>query len=164
MLQKRRQQPEKCIWDFMDQCVVRCPRCDSKALVEDRGEEMEPRLILVCASCALKKSKRFRSSVVYTGGIVIKDHEDAMLMGAPVDPHFRLPLWLQADCKGHTLWFYNAEHMEFVEDYVAAKLRERKPHEHYRNKTMSSRLPTWIKLAKNRDAVLKSIVELKKQI
>jgi hypothetical protein len=156
----RRQLPEKNIWDFMDQFLVHCPRCNLKALVEDRGEEFEPRLILVCSSCALKKSKRFQASVVYTGGVVIDGHDDAMLMGAPVDPHFWLPLWLQTDCRGNALWFYNLEHMEFVEDYVAAKLRERKPHPHYRNRTMSSRLPTWIKLARNRDAVLKCIGQL----
>jgi hypothetical protein len=86
-----------------------------------------------------------------------------MLVGAAVDPHFHAPLWLQTECKGHVLWFYNSGHMDFVEGYVSATLRERKPHA-YKNKTLSSRLPTWMKLAKNREAVLKSIETLRTKV
>jgi len=41
------------------------------------------------------------------------------------DDFFRLPLWLQTSCCGQTLWFYNREHLELVERYVTASLRER---------------------------------------
>ncbi|WP_336212225.1 hypothetical protein [Nonomuraea sp. LPB2021202275-12-8] len=49
------------------------------------------------------------------------------------------------------LWAYNAEHLDFLERYVRAFIREREPN---RNGSLASRLPAWLKDAKNRDAVL----------
>lgn len=155
---------EKCIWDFCHRFLVRCPRCDTKALVEDHGPDAEPRLILVCPACALKKSRRTTAGSISYGkqpGRPVR--EDTMLVGAPCDPHFHAPLWLQADCCGETLWFYNPEHLQYVENYVQATLRERTVHDGCRNRTLNSRLPTWIKLAKNRQAVLKTIAKLKER-
>jgi len=81
--------------------------------------------------------------------------------GASVDWYFRLPLWLQISCCGETLWAYNQKHLEMLENYVAAKLRERTVKG--RNSFLS-KLPKWIKSAKNRDEILKGIVKLKKKL
>lgn len=158
-----RGQPDKSLRDFMGQFLVCCPRCGSKALVEDHGVNSNPQLTLICSACALAKSRTKASSVVFTKRIDSERFKNAMLVGAPVDPHFHLPLWLQVDCRKNTLWFYNAEHMVFVEGYVQAKLRERHPLDVFRNWTLTSRLPTWIKLAKNRDVVLQGIARLKER-
>jgi len=83
---------------------------------------------------------------------------------APTDWYFHLPLWLQASCCGEILWAYNRDHLNFLEDYVQATLREGLPEQvtaFFRNKTMASRLPKWIKRAKNRQKILKKIVVLR---
>lgn len=73
------------------------------------------------------------------------------------DPHFGLDLWLQAPFRGQLLWAYNAEHLQFVRDYVSADLRERVPTQ---NGSTASRLPKWIKSAKHRDDLLVAIAKL----
>ncbi|MBB3734015.1 hypothetical protein [Nonomuraea dietziae] len=62
-----------------------------------------------------------------------------------------LELWLQTPCRNHVLWAYDAEHLDFLERYVRAFIREREPN---RNGSLASRLPAWLKDAKNRDLVL----------
>jgi hypothetical protein len=74
------------------------------------------------------------------------------------DDYFGLPLWLQTRCCGHVLWANNEGHLLFLERYVGAKLRERVPN---RNGSLPSRLPTWIKLARNRDELLRCLARLR---
>lgn len=94
-----------------------------------------------------------------------------MVVGGSFDWYFRLPLWLQTPCCGKILWAYNREHLDFLESYIKAGLRERFPLKVYetglvmwRNKSLASRLPTWMKRAKNRDEVLRGIEKLRKKI
>lgn len=75
----------------------------------------------------------------------------------PVDPIFGLDLWLREPVKGEVLWAYNRDHLTFIKHYVSADLRERIPN---RNSTLASRLPTWVKSAKNRDAILAAVGKL----
>ena len=81
----------------------------------------------------------------------------------------QLELWLQTPCCGETLWAYNKEHLDFLEQYVAATLRERtRPNGtgRYaaRNSTLTSRLPGWIKRARNRDDVLRCLSKLHRML
>lgn len=84
-----------------------------------------------------------------------------ILVGSNVDWYFRVPLWLEISCCGERLWAYNPKHLETIEQYVSAKLRERNKDG---KKSFLSKLPTWIKLAKNRDEILKAIRKLKATI
>lgn len=74
--------------------------------------------------------------------------------GSPVDPAFGLPLRLQCPCAGRTLWALNPAHASFLRDFAAAGLRTRVPN---RQRSLVSRLPAWIKAAKNRDAVTRAL-------
>lgn len=77
----------------------------------------------------------------------------------PAVPRYRgLELWLQAPCKGEILWAYHEAHLDYLERYVAAGLREREPN---RNSSLASRLPAWIKSAKNRDDVLRGLARMR---
>ncbi|QWF19691.1 hypothetical protein KME82_05800 [Lysobacter capsici] len=74
------------------------------------------------------------------------------------DPHFGLPLRLIERTRAGLLWAYNIEHIDELRRYIAADQRER-----YRtagNKTMISRLPTWMKLARHRAMMLKALDRL----
>jgi hypothetical protein len=61
-------------------------------------------------------------------------------------------------CGGRTLWAFNERHLEILEAYVGARIRERGE---YRGMTMLAKLPAWLKSAKNRDVILRSICRLR---
>jgi hypothetical protein len=70
-------------------------------------------------------------------------------------------LWLRVNCCGHVLWAYNKQHLDFLEGYVTASLRERQPNI---NQSLASRLPYWIKSTKNREQLIKGIQKLKDKL
>jgi hypothetical protein len=78
----------------------------------------------------------------------------SMHLGAPVDPYLRLPLWLRTEIRGHVLWAYNRKHLEFLQQYIQADLRQRVPN---RNASLASRLPVWMKSAKLRADVVSAL-------
>ena len=83
----------------------------------------------------------------------------------PHDWYFGLPLWLQTPCCGNILWAFNGEHLSFLESYVTATQRIKFNAEgQRRNGTMASKLPSWMKSAKNRNEVVKGIMRLKRML
>ncbi|HEY9219432.1 MAG TPA: hypothetical protein VIO94_15400 [Phenylobacterium sp.] len=69
-----------------------------------------------------------------------------------------LPLWLRAETRHGELVALNEAHLEYIETYVAGTLRkERGDGTGLRNQSVISRLPRWVKSAKNREEVLKAI-------
>ena len=80
---------------------------------------------------------------------------------SPTDWYFRLPLGLQSPCCSQTLWAYNTEHLDFLERYFQADLRERLPN---KNGSLASRLPAWMKRAQNRDEVLRGLETLRMRL
>jgi hypothetical protein len=76
------------------------------------------------------------------------------------DPVFGCPYYFQADFKGKLFWARNREHLLEMENYVSSDLRTRLP---YRMR-MVERLPTFIKEAKNREAILKILQKMEKLI
>ena len=100
---------------FQDEFLVKCPRCDSCAKVKriepENQDWFAPRRFS-CKGCGSssdwveKEIKRFWNN-------------------QPVDDYFHYPLWLQIPCCGQILWAYNLRHLDFIEQFVAAKVRER---------------------------------------
>lgn len=83
--------------------------------------------------------------------------------GGAVDPLFGLPLWLQVPCCGQILWVYNVEHLDLLEAYIRARVRERqgtKGNHH----SIAVRLPRWMKLAHHRDPILKAIQHIRHKL
>lgn len=135
---------------FSDEFLVVCPRCSKCAKVEIDSVRQDaslgwrsPRKV-VCPGCAYSK--------IWTG--------DSISTGDNRDWYFRLPLWLQVPCCGEILWAYNVYHLNFLEDYVGSALRERRPN---KNSALASRLPAWMKEAKNRDEILKCLRKLREK-
>ncbi len=140
------------IYEFSDEFLVVCPKCESLAKVipgEINSKKINAKLFaprrLVCTKCVYRKDWNGKQ----------------ILTGSNVDWFFRLPLWLEISCCGSILWAYNEKHLEFLEKYVSAKLRERT--KKGRNSFLS-KLPHWIKRAKNRDEILKAIGKLKEKL
>lgn len=78
------------------------------------------------------------------------------------DGYFGMPLLLTANFKGHLFWAYNDEHLSELKAFIGADLRERHHLIGRSNGSMISRLPLWIKSAKNRDELLKLIEKLER--
>jgi DNA-directed RNA polymerase subunit RPC12/RpoP len=154
--------------DFVETVYVRCPQCHKRAQVRRLPSDEE---LILADDSGRYGSWRFRRS--FSSRKVSCLHcsytciwkGTAQQRGGPYDWYFRLPLWLQTPCCGEILWTFNEEHLSFLERYVTAKQRIKFHAEgRVRNGTMASRLPVWIKSAKNRDEVVKGIARLKRML
>lgn len=131
---------------------VRCPRCGAVALSQPlgaaAGQGFAPRRVC-CSGCAYTKIWQGRTIVRAQGG-------DAL------DDYFHLPLYLQTPCAGDVLWAYNPAHLALQADWLGAALRTRRRDaaSGWRNASALSRLPRWLKSAKNRPEVLAALKKL----
>lgn len=134
-----------------DPVLIVCPKCAAKAVVIPLGED---KVRASCLACAFSADRS-------TNGRAFYWHDED-----PGDGYFGYHLWLTSECDGHSLWAFNVQHLELLEAYVSANLRERDQDEKlgWRNASIASRLPKWLKSAKNREVVLKAIHELKQKI
>ncbi|WP_088068111.1 hypothetical protein [Gottfriedia luciferensis] len=124
------------IGTFYNQILIECPQCKKGTRITWVANKSKQKL--VCQKC----------------GIVYVSNSISNIGGEE-------SLWLQTHCCGKTLWAYNKEHLDFLENYVRASLRERVPKI---NSSLASRLPNWIKSAKNREEILKGITKLRKKL
>jgi hypothetical protein len=145
--------------DFYEEFLVVCPKCGRLARVVIDEPEF--------AKLPTRKLLKYRNNFFGPRRLICLSclHRDTwkgtqIVTGTNVDWYFRLPLWLQISCCGEILWAYNQKHLEILESYVGAKLRERTAKG--RNSFLS-KLPKWIKSAKNRDEILKAIGKLKEK-
>ncbi|WP_416961573.1 hypothetical protein [Streptomyces sp. Agncl-13] len=138
--------------DFASSILVRCPRCERIAHFErrpctppDADGRRYPQTRVVCRSCGLCRidigacrSSRYSSDC-----------------SCPV-------LWLRTGTRHGELWAYNLQHLDLIRRFVAADLRERAPwYDTGQKMTLVARLPAWIKSAKNRDEVLRTVDRLR---
>ncbi|MEV8313615.1 hypothetical protein AB0Q95_05525 [Streptomyces sp. NPDC059900] len=143
---------------FAGRILVVCPSCGGRAAVVPRPGlpapkystelQFQPRR-LACGGCGAVAGWE---PEVRGAGLV------GAVLGGSEDPFFGQPLWLQTRCAGEILWAYNEEHAAELSAYVCAGLRERSAE----RPTMSlyARLPSWMKRADNRSAVLAGLETL----
>lgn len=138
--------------EFSDEFLVICPKCESLAKV-----------ILAEPNSVTIKNKLFAPRKFFCTKCVYRKTWSAhkVLAGSNVDWYFHFPLWLEISCCGEMLWAYNERHLEFLENYVSAKLRERT---NKGRNSFLSKLPKWITSSKNRDEILKAIGKLKEKL
>jgi hypothetical protein len=139
---------------YFDRILVRCPRCDAGATVLHIRAADEERPFgsfrLQCGSCTHHSEMTPNAYAILNA-----------VRGVLVDPFFRAPLLLQTDTRLGTVFAYNEQHLDWLERFVLADLRERTHLEGRANTSMASRLPRWMKLAKNRDTILQAIAKLR---
>ncbi len=70
------------------------------------------------------------------------------------------PLFLTTQVAGETLWVNNLAHLEALEDWLGAKVRERGPQP---GLTMMAKLPRWMKASTNRAKVLRGLAQLRER-
>ncbi|SFJ80810.1 hypothetical protein [Streptomyces pini] len=141
-------------YDFLDPILVACPGCGTEARVagipHEPGHPLYPALAprrLVCRACALSRTRG--------GGGPVFHRSPA---GTARDPYFGAPLLLQTRTRHGLLWAYNLRHLDLIERYVRASLRERAHwYDIGTGKTLVASLPVWIKRGRNRDEILRAV-------
>jgi hypothetical protein len=139
------------LYQFSDEYLVVCPQCGGCARIAPTNIEHQnffaPHRI-TCQSCSYSKDWDGTTTEI----------------GSASDCYFGLPLWLQTEVSDGILWFHNLRHLQYIEAFVRSTLRERRTDIYgYRNASIISRLPNWIKAAKNRRQILKAIERLKQK-
>jgi len=83
----------------------------------------------------------------------------------PAGFHFftRGPLWLRMPCHKNVLWILNRPHLEFMEQFIAADLREERMPERS-SRRLSSALPRWLIAGKNRNDVVRCLNKLREKL
>lgn len=138
---------------FADEFLIVCPQCGQCAHVTRLPTE-EQSLFgsrrLLCPFCGHNKDMT-GNRISYKAGL---------------DWYFHLPLWLSVQCAGNQLWAFNHGHLLWLEQYVQATLREQRPDPTWgwSNSSAANRLSKWIKSAKNREAILRCILKLKRKV
>lgn len=150
---------------FFENIYVHCPKCNKRAQVirvpVDGGLTPPEETGLEGTNYYQFVFQPRKLSCLHCGYTSVHDGQ-SLCMGGPHDVYFRLPLWLQTPCCNETLWAFNEQHLEFLEQYVTARQRIKfRSQDQFSNKTLAGRLPLWMKSAKNREKVLKGIARLK---
>jgi hypothetical protein len=87
------------------------------------------------------------------------DKNAVLVMAAHV--YFNAQFWLQLPFRSKEVFFgYNAAHPAYLEQYIAAGIREHQNRTHF---TLLEKLPRFYHEAKNRKALLKLIQKLKEK-
>lgn len=133
------------IYSYFDQILVECRKCRRKAEVRHRPNDNHA-CRFVCEKCGATMKKTGRNPGVSPR--------------IPRDPCFGKPLWLQIPCCGEILWAYNSRHLNVLERFIAASVRENASW----TNGFVQRLPAWIKVGKNREKLLAGIARLKKRL
>ena len=162
-------------WPGRFPALVRCPRCDACARVVPVDDGRPSVVRLTCSSCALVREGRsggpsrgeLRLGPVEEGR-TWRDPDTRAISTWPDTADQVHPLWLRASCcGGELLWAANEGHLDYLEAYVGATLRERPEAEStylgrpWVGKGLSSKLPDWMKAAKHRDEALATIADLR---
>lgn len=143
------------LWHFESDIFVRCYHCGHRAHLLRRDDDSRSRVgyRFVCETCGRAHDWSFE-----------RDNRIFVPAASPRLNGFGLDRWLQTPCCGETLWAFNELHIEFMERFIAAKLRECDLIAwglFCRNASLESRLPRWMQAAKNRESVLKSLKTLR---
>ncbi|MBA17994.1 MAG: hypothetical protein CMN73_16845 [Sphingomonas sp.] len=127
-----------------------CERC--RAPIPNRGHALRggthagTRARVRCLSCGhrgIYRAHAFRSAAHFKLG--------------NVEP--RRP-YLSRRIGGHSLWVLNLAHLDALENWLAAGLRERGSRS---GLTMMARLPRWMKAASNRHRVIRALAEMREE-
>jgi hypothetical protein len=152
-LNQAKLQCTKCLFSECEDDLIRyqvsinrnCIECGKKIEVRlPNNKEKVNELAASCSNCGDTKKYKTRN----------EEYIHRYNQGYPCDPVFELSLWFQCEWKGKILWAYNREHADEIHRYVSAKLRERQGTSYT---SMAENLPTFIKQAKNRDAIVKAL-------
>jgi hypothetical protein len=117
-----------------------------------------------CGQCATLRSFSYpRHTVLRTGHCSCLHCGHQWIVSAGLQFFTRGPLWLRMPCHGNVLWILNRPHLEFMEQFIGAELREERMEERS-SRRLSSALPRWMLAAKNRKDVMRCLGKLREKL
>jgi transcription elongation factor Elf1 len=129
---------------------LNCPICGHSIRYEQSNLKEKPKNITVkCDECESSFQVQARTEKYLNS---LKKEE-----GLIHDAIFGCPYYFQTDFKGKLFWAKNREHLLEMENYISSDLRTRLSY----GMRMVERLLTFIKEAKNREAILKILEKWK---
>ncbi|MEG2309129.1 hypothetical protein [Chryseobacterium sp.] len=131
---------------FETEVHVSCPKCAKKAIATVDYEKKEARLY--CLFCGYNKTTDTELSYFGLSGN----------FKVAASSYFDVGLWYAVPFKGDYFIAYNEKHLDYLEQYISAKLREHKDRSHF---TLLEKLPKFYHEAKNRKALLEIIKKLR---
>ena len=132
--------------------VLNCPNCGTPIRRSQKRLKEKSELIKVsCPHCHEVYEVKPRYETYY-------ESFPTQDSGLQCDDVFGLPYYFQENVRGHLFWAKNITHLLLMEDYIASDLRERE------GMTIVAKLPTFIKLKKNRALLLKILRRWKEQL
>lgn len=138
-------------WEFLDEVLVECPRCQACAQLRRPAPGTLPQL--VCISCGYAASE-------------LRPKGTWRIRYQGVDPWLGLPLWLRDHIGGKPVWAYNWAHLEDLEFFLTGEWRDHRagrsdltggPHSY------NTRLPRWMHLKSNQADLLRAIRRMKRR-
>ena len=144
MTQQNRFQDENLtLTHFYQEVWVVCTNCEKKAIAKVVYENKIARLF--CVHCGYNKETT--TAILKNGSIKMAAHH-----------YFEAELWLKASFKNDVFVAFNDKHLEYLERYISATLREHKARTSF---TLLEKLPKFYHEAKNREDLLKIITKLR---
>lgn len=123
----------------------RCAKCGSSLEKKKLVTKYQSKIKEKCNNCNHEQFYKTNHSLTYASDT------------QATDPYLGLQLWLQLPFDNKILWAYNHEHLEYLKEYIGAKLREATSGG---KQALYWNLPQFIKSAKNRESLLKTITKL----
>jgi DNA-directed RNA polymerase subunit RPC12/RpoP len=125
---------------------AQCAECGRYFRVDitDKNRQHFTRLHVACPYCG-----------AFTPGTVHRTENSWWTYGEIKDgnePYFGYPLYYQSSFDGKPVWAVNREHLQYLADYLEAALREKPAGA---KMTQADHLPAFMKLAKNRNGIVK---------
>jgi hypothetical protein len=135
---------------FLDPILVECPSCGGCADARAIDENPWGARRVTCRRCHGVKTIAPRGNVFWSPIV------ETLLPG--------FQLWLRGQTRHGTLYAYNHDHLDYIADYVSATLRKVDfSTASFRNGSVTSRLPAWVKSTKNRGEVIKTIEKMRRK-
>lgn len=132
---------------------LNCPFCSNPIEVKQANVKEKHQFIAIkCQNCEHSLSVQPRYEPNYE-----KIYSDKV-NGLMCDNTFGLPYFFQESVRGNLFWAKNDKHLLEMENYISSDLRPRK------GMCMVAKLPTFVKIKKNKDIVLKILEKWKKLI
>ena len=142
--------------DYLREVICVCPKCDGPARITADSKYALPwrpyDVKLVCLKCPHRESwpsQKWKSDFVHYNP------------SSGYEPYFGYQLYFQEPVGQNNLAIFSKKHFADLTEYIEAK---HKPSPENRKWSMVNRLPKWIKLSKNRTAVIRALNRIKTKI
>ncbi len=132
------------IGSFYGEVLIICPSCGNQGIASADFQAECAKML--CTACGLNKA--VPTTVLNYS------------MFHPAHTFFNAKLWLEHPFKNEIFYAYNYQHLDYLEQYISATLREHKDRSGF---TLLEKLPKFYHTSKNRSALLKLIETLRRK-